>query len=207
MAKIIKFERRTAKVANQSNLVDSKTKLVNENFAVAIKLSKQILKAWGARMHQSEIESAVGIALCEAVRKYRPVNGAKFTTYLHYFLKGALSESIGFQISCIDSLKLPDKIDYSASHESSEVIDMNNLRAETDVDREVYIKEIRRGVNKAIAKLSLIEKIVIYRADLLGCKVANLANEMGYSRGYLSEVRSKAERTLRHKLDHFREVA
>jgi len=196
-------------IAFESSAKKAYETLIEDHYLVAKKMAQQILRSWGVNLADEEIESATGIAICQAAKRFRPSHQAKFTTYLHYFIKGALSESISFQRSCSDileshSLQSTALSEIALEEDSNEI---ESLPCKSDIDHEVYVKEVRRECNAAIASLSNLEKVVIFEVNVLGDKVATLAFRLGYSRGYLSEVRSRAEQQLRVQLSHLRNAA
>ena len=213
MGAIVAFKSKKELLNSTAETVQSVQELVETHYEIAVKLAQQILRTWGVKLVKEEVESAAGLALCQAAKGYQPKHQAKFTTYLHYFIKGALSESISFNRSCSDLLQKNQaegskEMMPSAEIEIAKVLKEVETTARADnPDQMLHLKQVRKECSKAIERLSSLEKVVIFQVDVLGYKVANLAIKLGYSRGYLSEIRSKAERQLRNNLGHLRMVA
>ena len=65
----------------------------------------------------------------------------------------------------------------------------------------LYAGQIHEHCRQAVHALNNLEQEVVSRVYLYGTKLAVAARELGYSRGYINEVRGKAIGKLRSSLD------
>lgn len=184
--------------------------LVISERARARKLAHHILNHWNATLDRDEFESVVDLALCEAARNFKPQHDVKFSTYLFYFLKGALIRSIAF--SKKDRCIPLDKEEHEQrsllpAHELEEAAARQGYSFSSDglTEKNVYLDELRQYCEKALRGLSELERTVVFRVHVLDFKLARVARDLGYSRGHISELRTKAFRKVREEMGFLRQ--
>ena len=177
--------------------------MILENRKAAKHMAVSLLARWGAGLEEDEIDSIRDLALCEAAKNYRAEKGTQFLTYFHFFLRGFLIQEFRKRVSQSESdMDMEHSIQLNSA--AQEFMDRGGFQMP---DEALYQQEIRERCEEAIEELSPIEKRVLTKVELLGCKVARVARELGYSRGYVSEVRSRACEKLREKAFWFYEAA
>ena len=73
---------------------DERDKLILAYREFAGRLARSFLRRWKAFMEPEELISVVDLALVESAQNFDPTRGTKFTTLLHYHLRGRLIRAI-----------------------------------------------------------------------------------------------------------------
>ena len=178
-----------------NSTVENKTDLILKHVELGQKLAWKLLNSWQARLPQEEVQSIVGISLCEAANNFDGRPNVQFQTFLFYYLRGRLlreiTESVkarNFSIKSlnIDGNNISDGVleDYLPDcFTAVETKNAENLLIESE-DREV--------IEKSFSVLDSLEKEVIMRHYLEGQSLIDLAKELGYCRCHLSRVKARA---------------
>lgn len=175
----------------------------------ARKLARRLMKQWSAALESDEVDSLADLALCEAAKGFNPRRNTKFTTYLFYFIRGALIRAIKESSEQAQAYDFGESMEALSSQEGEEMpsLDSTYDKSHSCPERETYRQEIVGLCNQALAKLSKLEQRVVFEVNIAEVKVAALARKLGFSRGYLSEVKTAAHRKLRPELVHLKEAA
>jgi RNA polymerase sigma factor (sigma-70 family) len=182
------------------SLTEAQKALILENRAPALRIARSLLRRWNLFFDLSEAQSIADMALCESARSFDFNRGTRFITYLFPFIKGALiadmKKSRGDRSYGIEHTK---DSHYENSHrhldqlESGTINDYEALADEAASPEELsYHQELRKICENALESLLPLERKTIIGVDVMGDKVAQFAREIGYSRPYLSSIRTKA---------------
>ncbi len=174
-------------------LTERKKDLVMENRTAALRIARSLLRRWNLFLDISEVQSLADIALCEAVRGFDESRGTRFITYLFPYIKGVLiSELKSIQKDRMH--RSADSHDHGASednHLESEMVEMVADES-TSPEHQTYRAELRVICDMALKTLQPIEREALIGVHVMDDKVAQLARRIGYSRPYLSSVRTRA---------------
>jgi len=185
--------------------------LVLENRVRARRMGRSIMGRWGASIPEDEFGSVCDLALCEAASRFRSDFGTEFPTYLFYFLKGALARAIDASKMRSVQISFEDRVESSAKKnaETRELSEHDGIGALENgcPERSAYLDELRVHCNRALLSLNHLERKVVLNVSLLELKVAHVARNMGYSRGYVSSVRKDALVKMRRELGHLKQAA
>ena len=190
---------------------DSSEQLILDNRVRARRMGRSIMGRWGASIPEDEFGSVCDLALCEAASRFRPDFGTEFPTYLFYFLKGALARAIDASKMRSVQVSFEDRVENS-SKKQSEGLDTAEeegigMLENGCPERSAYLDELRVHCNRALLSLNHLERKVVLNVSLLELKVAHVARNMGYSRGYVSSVRKDALVKMRRELGHLKQAA
>ena len=202
----------TAKVSSTGKESNDITELlILENRIRARRMGRSIMGRWGASIQEDEFGSVCDLALCEAASRFRPDFGTEFPTYLFYFLKGALARAIDASKMRSVQVSFEDRVESSPKKhtDSLEVAQEESMGALENgcPERSAYLDELRVHCNRALLSLNHLERKVVLNVSLLELKVAHVARNMGYSRGYVSSVRKDALVKMRRELGHLKQAA
>lgn len=214
-----KSSRKARLQANQPKRVSAVRELTREELDNLIlshrdsarALARTLLRAWSVRLDPCEVDSTVDLALCEAARGFKPDAGTKFMTYLYYFLKGSLIETLTqnmrFRREIIESERtMPEgQNDYTERAD----VDQNGIYFAISEcpERHVYRRQLRARMETAMLRLSNLEKKVVVNVHVMELKLARVARDLGYSRGYINDVRGSAFKKMRQDLEELDEAA
>jgi RNA polymerase sigma factor (sigma-70 family) len=175
----------------------------------ARKLGRSILRRWHARLDVEEVDSLVDLSLCEAVRRFNPLKGASFMTFLYYHLKGNLVRAVA---TAANSHSVPvynlaegetirDDADYQFRPLSaSEVAEALSNNESIPPDEALWKKELQSNSVRACEKLDALERNIIERIYTNEEQIMDIAAELGYSRCHISRVKKRALETLHAEL-------
>ena len=99
--------------------------------------------------------------------------------------------------------------DFHRASKVNEAIE-NELSAEMDVtglDEQVIAKELKATCKKALDNLQPLERKVVLEVCIFEKKVAKVARSLGYSRGHVSETRTKAVNKMRCYFEEYKQAA
>ena len=166
----------------------------------------KLLKGWSARLATDDFVSAVDLALCEAASRYTPSDRASFITYLFYFIKGELLETLKQQGRPVaPGLVEPapaEQVEGHASEDSRADGDPIDYIGDLSLapDRLAYLNELREACLLAMQELSEMEQMVLVERDLFQEKMTTVAKKTGYSRGHLFLLQKQATQKMRAAL-------
>ncbi len=175
-------------------LSERKKELVIENRTAALRIARSLLRRWNLFLDLSEVQSLADIALCESVRSFDESRGTKFSTYLYPYIKGVL-------IAELKSVKR-DQLHHSSAMASTHGSDESQETESPIYDRvadesaspehHTYRGELREICARALDALQPLERETLLGVHVMEHKVAQLARRIGYSRPYLSSIRTRA---------------
>lgn len=179
-------------------LSPAKMELVMENRVSALRIARSLLRRWNTYLDVSEVQSITDMALCEAVRGFDESRGTRFVTYLFPFIKGALIAEMKANQKDTVSLSSGACTSTSTGNFSGDNSSASNAAMEIPAEesyspeQQTYRAELRVLCNKALESLQPLEREALIGVDIYDHKVAQLARKIGYSRPYLSSVRTRA---------------
>lgn len=209
----MKLQRKAGGKKKQLFSLKNYQELVLNERTIGRKLAHHILRAWGATMEESQVNSVVDLAVCEAAVKFDRKRKVKFSTYLFYYLKGALKREIAFEAAVtpmpIDDHSIFDGIEQArkkgdSRHYADPALYINDS---SNPERDTHKTQCRQACLQALSKLGALEKQVMEATCILDLKVTAVARNLGYSRGYISDVKTQGKRKLRKMLEAFKEAA
>lgn len=176
-------------------LSERKKDLVLENRTAALRIARSLLRRWNLFLDLAEVQSLADIALCESVRSFDESRGTKFSTYLYPYIKGVL-------IAELKSVKR-DQLHHSSSLAVGHSHEESNGESESTIydrvadesaspEHHTYRGELREICNRALESLQPLERETLLGVHVMEHKVAQLARRIGYSRPYLSSIRTRA---------------
>ena len=212
--------KKTARLAKDINALKSDgelTPLQQEALIVkyrlkARKLGRSILRRWHSRMDLDEVDSLVDLSLCEAVKRFDPLKGASFMTFLFYHLKGNLVRAVA---SAAAASSLPVRLAefgeaFSDEFDAESPIahGMNAVEIAEAVtsqdspmpDEALWKKQLNDCSSLACGKLDELEREIIKRIFVHEQQIIDIAAALGYSRCHISRVKKKALDTLHDEL-------
>lgn len=185
--------------------------LVIEHRLLARHFAKGILRKWRAYCDSEELHSVVDIALCEAAARFDPKQGAKFTTWLYYFLRGYLIREVVMDACGSPRTGAGQVIDaehvWGNGREHDSHPDHHELSFKRPVhssyyglrpDEMLYRKQLMGLSGRAVERLHGIEKKVVQSIYTDGRSISATARKLGYSRGHISRVHNRALRKLKN---------
>ena len=186
----------------------SASELVLQHREIAWRLALRMVTRWGSRIEHEELRSLTDTALCEAASRYRYDAGAAFMTFFFYHLKGCLVKTIAARSK--RNLLLVDDVETLLHKTGRTVGEEATYRKEiavaADYCDEVSLEDavvIRDLVNKCVlasSKLRGLDREIIQRVYINGEDLNSLPDSMGFSRGHIFRVRSRAIAKLKKML-------
>lgn len=178
----------------------------------ARKLGRSILRRWHSRLDIDEVDSIVDLSLCEAVKRFDPLKGASFMTFLFYHLKGNLVRAVAAAAS---STTIPNAIaelsesafddgekrSYSSGTLNAiELAEAVSSQGIPQPDEALWRKELTSRSSSACEKLDVLEREIVKRIFVHEQQIIDVAAALGYSRCHISRVKKKALDTLHDEL-------
>jgi RNA polymerase sigma factor (sigma-70 family) len=178
----------------------------------ARKLGRSILRRWHARLDIDEVDSIVDLSLCEAVKRFDPLKGASFMTFLFYHLKGNLVRAVAYAAS---STAIPNAIaelsdsafdagegkKYSnGTLNALELAEAVSSQGIPQPDEALWRKELTTRSSSACEKLDDLEREIVKRIFVHEQQIIDIAAALGYSRCHISRVKKKALSILHDEL-------
>jgi RNA polymerase sigma factor (sigma-70 family) len=163
-------------------------------------------------MDLDEVDSLVDLSLCEAVKRFDPLKGASFMTFLFYHLKGNLVRAVA---SAAAASSLPVRLAefgeaFSDEFDAESPIahGMNAVEIAEAVtsqdsplpDEALWKKQLNDCSSLACGKLDELEREIIKRIFVHEQQIIDIAAALGYSRCHISRVKKKALDTLHDEL-------
>ena len=176
--------------------------LILDHWDYALRLAFHFLRKWGVRIVRDEIESLVGLALCEAAKNFDRRRGVSFRTFLYYHLFGTLTHAIA---GAKRELSLGREVVAQAHSGISGVEFGPGVASSIDCPEQMFaMREFASRYRSLSDQLSELEQVVVQRHVLEDQTINRIARDLGYSRSYLSRVKTKALLRLRrsfHRVD------
>jgi RNA polymerase sigma factor (sigma-70 family) len=169
-------------------------KLIIEHRENGVKIAWRLLAGWRVKLNKDEVDSVVGISLCEAAQRYDKSKGASFITFLFYHIRGALLKEITFAMHQQNAIALNDdehssyagfNTMYMASNETP-LVEHNNP------EKIFQQQEIMNACTDACSHLDDLEKSIIIRHYLHDEALNKISKELVYCRCHVSRVKTRA---------------
>lgn len=141
-------------------------------------------------------------ALLAAVEAFDPDKGYKFTSYLGISLKTAFAEAAGYRSKKRDTLNYAVDLD-SPVPGTDDLILADSVSDPAaglgfeDVERRVWLEQLRATLDKAMEDLTPLERETVEAHHYQGKPLREIAEESGVSIERVRQRESKAFRTLR----------
>lgn len=139
-------------------------------------------------------------AMMKAVNSYKPDRGAKFVTYLGFYLKTAFAEAAGYRTQTGEAFQRFASLDMPLSDEP----DADTLReiiedpAATEdfeeAERRIWIEQLKAVVEEALSDLPEEESEAVRRHTMNGEPLREIAKSRNVSE---SEIQSREKRAIR----------
>ena len=155
--------------------VAARNELIEGHIDAAQKIATTIMKQWGARLPKGEVQSLANVALCEAAARFDENRGAKFVTYLYFYVKGQLGVAISSSVAAQSTAALT----YVPGEASATPEEALNIRRGLD------------GMQTKFSRLDPFERAVA--SDLVmgdECGVGELAAKCGVARETASRTKT-----------------
>lgn len=144
------------------------------------------------------------LALVEAVKTYSET-GAKFTTWLGYYLKTAFAETAGYRT--VKQKKDPSRFSASLSapvNDEDEDADLSDFMADPhaeeaykEVENQIWMEQLRSTVHDVLDDMPLVQSEVIRKRYLEGLTLEQTGREMGVHKNEIIKSEEAALRLLR----------
>jgi len=184
--------------------LEEQRQLVVTHFIDGKQMAAAMLKKWGAYLEEQELDSIVGLSLCEAASHFKPKLGVRFTSFLYYYLKGNLIRSI-VEKKRSNGNNIQEHNDCSSYVKHTSTVHaelcLGNLAANSEVPYfSLFRQQIVTKLSSAISHLNQSEQKVIKGIYIDGTRATVLADQLQVSRSYVSEIKARALRKLREEL-------
>lgn len=189
--------------ANKSGSINKDTLILSHREG-AMKLGRKILRKWGVTLDEDEVRSLADIALCEAAKGFDTEKGAQFVTYLYFYVKGELAREIGRRTKRDIPVELNEPTSVKRLERELQKGEVQALSASSP-EADLVVKQVRSKCKEALEVLSELEREVMVRVHVYDFKVASVARTLGYSRGYLSDIRKGAAFKMQAYLEPYKE--
>jgi RNA polymerase sigma factor (sigma-70 family) len=177
-------------------LSECKKELIMNNRTSALKIARSLLRRWGVYMDTTEVQSITDIALCEAARGFDLMRGTNFITYLFPYIKGALVTELKFSKRMLNTISATANCEgnQQSSDDEHSMYEISEyaIDEQTTPEHLTYRGELRKLCREALNSLLPLEREALIAVDICEDKVAVFARKIGYSRPYISSVRTKA---------------
>jgi len=155
----------------------------------SLKVAKSMLRRWNVVLPPDELKSLVNLSIAEVLPKFDASKGTSIITFLYYHLKGALIKHIQETVSQqSEQLSEEAYLEFQAfENHTSEVSFVSESPEE-----EIINKQLTKIYDEALGTLSDLERELIRLNLEEGIKVQQIAKQLGFSRSYLSRLKSQA---------------
>lgn len=169
-----------------------------------------------------EIDDLIGwghMGLLEAAARYDPSRGTSFRTFAHPRIKGAIYDGIRRELGPSSQAEraaaehryagaiyeMVGDAGYTGVVEgwlpsADDMLERNQRGAAACQDREVWLRELRERLERAMTALSPMERAIVHQHYVLGNPVKSVALRTRYSKSWLSRVHARALAKLRARL-------
>ncbi|MCC6954771.1 MAG: sigma-70 family RNA polymerase sigma factor [Deltaproteobacteria bacterium] len=178
-------------------------KLITEHMESSVRIAWSMLNRWRSRIPHDEVQSIVGMALCEAAARFDKTMGVSFRTFSFYHLRGLLLREISRRIGeyrfagTVDDAELSVNVDHFGSDPAGWPF---ALVDHATPEHHVAEDQVSKVMWAACAHLDELEREVILRCFVNDQNVADIAKELGYCRCHVSRVKSRALKLLEKQL-------
>ena len=186
--------------------LSQKEELILQNRTYAYRLCAHFLKKWGAHIETCELQSLSHMALCEAALRYRTDRGAQFQTVLFFYVRNMLIKEMKVRKNSHALIFIHSDIEQSKINEEIET-KLSLYIPASSPDDQIMARELTASCQKALETLYPLEKQVVLEVFVHNKKIANVARGLGYSRGHISETRTKAVHKMRSYFISHKEAA
>jgi RNA polymerase sigma factor (sigma-70 family) len=157
------------------------------------RLAWSFLSGWRIRMNPDDVTSVVGMALCEAARRFDREKGVSFKTFFFYHLRGMLLKEIS---RIIQDQKLLCSAQPGAGTEyllgsPSETL-RSSLVEKNNPEKIMLKRQSAKRVWDACSSLDMVEQEVLIRYFIFDEPLNFIAEDMKYCRCHVSRVKSRA---------------
>ena len=142
-------------------------------------------------------------AMMKAVNSYKPDRGAKFVTYLGFYLKTAFAEAAGYRTQAGEAFQRFASLDMPLSDEPDadtlrEIIE-DPAAAEDfeDAEQKIWNEQLRAAIEKALADLPDEESEAVRRHTMNGETLETIAQTSSVSEREIENREKRAIRKLR----------
>ncbi|HQH26008.1 MAG TPA: sigma-70 family RNA polymerase sigma factor [Oligoflexia bacterium] len=159
------------------------------------RLAWSFLTSWRVRMHQDEVMSVVGMALCEAANRFDAEKGVAFKTFFFYHLRGLLLKEIARAIHEQRVLQYVPHTVVSECANTEHVVfakDIFSLIENNNPERLMQKRQLSRTCWEACMQLDPLEREVLVRFFVYDEPLIQIADELRYCRCHISRVKSRA---------------
>lgn len=175
--------------------------LITEHYELGQKLAWSMLSNWRIRLPKDDVDSSVGLALCDAAHRFDPSRGVSFKTFLFYHLRGVLLKEVTAKVQ--NGKTIYRSINDADLFESeSDKLPEWDLKCVDDLDPEKIMsnREMANWFSKALDQLDPLQKTVVMRSLINDEQINSLAKELGYCRCHLSRVKTQAIEIIKNSL-------
>jgi len=193
-------------VTEVGKLDDGAKSLIVQHMEIGRRLAWKLLFSWQARLPEDDVQSIVGIALCEAAKNYDGRPGTQFQTFFYYHLRGRLLREI---------TEIVEQKKFHVERSESYLFDASLAESETDYSNADAIsldhnnpeqiavdKEEKLAFDSAFDSLDWLEREVINRHYFHGESLIELAEVLNYCRCHLSRVKARAISKLKKSIQN-----
>jgi RNA polymerase sigma factor (sigma-70 family) len=178
-------------------------KIIEESRAPAQRVAGALMRRWGAKLPAEDITSAVDIALCEAIQRFKPSKKTTFLTFAFLYIKGHLVRLIKrsmveyqhteFSYSYGDTGDMPS--DYSYLQDVA--VNSHALGdAQVSTEAQAIESEAQTLGKELFSELPERERSILFRIFILEEQISRDAKDMGYSRHHLFRIKRQATQQL-----------
>jgi RNA polymerase sigma factor (sigma-70 family) len=195
--------------------IPSTESLILEHREIAWRLARRMINRWGSRIEADELRSLTDIALCEAAARYRHDAGAAFMTFFFYHLKGCLVKSIALrthqQLLLVDDIetlidghstiapkRTRSSFEETGHRRGAPLVATHSL--DNTFEDAIIMRDLVNKCVLATSKLRGLDREVIKRVYVQGEDLNSLPDSLGFSRGHIFRVRSRAITKLKRML-------
>jgi len=160
---------------------DLVSELILKNLELGVKMAFSMLSKWRFQLPKGEVESIAYLALCEAASRFDDKRGVAFGTFLFSYVRGHLLKEI--------------TASYNRKKRFVLVGDEKAAEGPSDLEtpeQSAVRRELISILKKARQKLTSLENDVLERCFGDDKTVVDIAEELGYSRGHVSRMKSEA---------------
>lgn len=180
---------------NPSLSLERYHELIVKNREHGKRLAWSFLTSWRIKMNPEEVDSIIGLALCEAASRFDESKKVAFRTFFFYHLRGRLLKEIAKMIQdqrvlrLLPPVSLCDVGDCDKDGLSSlppALVDENN-------PEDIAGRREKASVCwNACAKLDSLEREVLIRYFVFDDSLVKISKDLKYCRCHISRVKSRA---------------
>ncbi len=167
-------------------------------------VTRQVYKFDTPLYDYDDLYSVGYLGLMDAAKKYDPSRGVKFSTFAVPRIRGAITDEIR-RLNKASRGKNPPKMESIEGNRNENDKPIAELadRGLSPLDKTI-LKDQRLELMKTIARLTEMERQVIYLYYYKGYNMRKIADMIGRTEGRVSQVHSQAIKRLRNRLARFK---